>query len=413
MEKYLVDIAVGMVVLLLCAVIWEQKKIKALVKWAIVSGLLLGAGLFMAGRHGWLMFGQPDVIDVHRHSVSFNFNKLIAALLVIAVFTVLGFVAQKQKSITGESWYKRGLFGSLSFVLGVVIWIFAGFNLWSLALIVLGVVLRHCFTIPIRSKGVVIFFGNWQLDGQFWTMNGQFYLKPGLHFLLIPFDFPTFDIILIPHQVIFFGTQDKPEFTPEFNTKPSDGQPIGGIVRFEYQGSFKTGGNLRRYRDLSDVIRADPSGGIKSKIIKALKSFAMSHTLEDHLSKRTSEEYKNGMSEAIKKAEKESGEEFAVEDIRFYVLDPEPSAKVREQIENAASGNEKIVARRKDGEAAGAETAARIAAVNAEMQKPGGTDAVKALILLDRAANNRTVNVEAGGGIAKIVNDLTGGTRSD
>ncbi len=386
-------------------------------------GWLLGTGLVSA-YFAVRIFGNVGLENFKGISAM----KFVWSLLILAFYAVLFYIANK-KEFTGQTIYLRGLYGSIAWSLSLVIFIFFGFSWWALALAIFGLALRHAYTVPNRRRGVGVWFGKWLVRRDvgdrpdtpsyhrtIWT-NRNVCLEPGLTFLILPFDMPGWDIRIVIDELRYVGTRKKPEFTPEFNAKPnpevkdevtgkviSKADPIGGIVKFQYFGRFRTGKNLSRLRKLPDDVREHPEDHVVARVIKCLRFFAGQYTVAEHLSLKNTVEYKNGLKVIMEEMYEDVANEFAVDEIYFEVLDPEPSDAVRQEVEKVAAADQKIISRRKLGEAAGAEIGAQIDAVEKRMQTPAGAAAMAALIEMKRAENARTIVVDRslGGAAAKL-----------
>ena len=394
----------------------DPKKRPSKYGWLLGTGLI---SLYFAVR----IFGNVGLENFKGVSAM----KFVWSLCIIAVYAVLFYIANK-KEFTGQTIYLRGLYGSIAWSLSLVSFIFFGFSFWSLALAILGLALRHAYTVPNRRRGVGVWFGKWLVrrDVQdrpdtpsyhrtIWT-NRKICLDPGLTFLLVPFDMPGWDIRLIIDELRYVGSAKKPEFTPELNAKPnpevrdetgkiiSKADPIGGVIKFQYFGRFRTGRNLSRLRKLPDDVREHPEDHVKARVIKCLRFFAGQYTVAEHLSLKNTVKYKNRLKKIMEEMYADVANEFAVDEIYFEVLDPEASDKVRVEIEKVAAADQTIIARRKLGEAAGAEIGAQIDAVEERMKTPAGAAAMAALVELKRAENARTIVVDRtlGGSAAKF-----------
>ncbi len=375
-------------------------------------GWLLGTGLisiYFAAR----IFGNVGPENFKGISAM----KFVWSFVIVAVYAVLFYIANK-KEFTGQTIYLRGLYGSIAWSLSLVSFIFFGFSFWALALAILGLALRHAYTVANRRRGVGVWFGKWLVrrDDQdrpdtpsyhrtIWT-NRKICLEPGLTFLLLPFDMPGWDIRLIIDELRYVGSSNKPEFTPELNTAPNPevtdetgkvikpADPIGGVIRFQYFGRFRTGRHLSRLRKLPDDVRERPEEHVKARVLACLRLFASKYTIAEHLSLKDKTEYRNGLLGILAQMYADVANEFAVDEIYFEVLDPEASDTVRKEIEQVAAAEQKIIARRKLGEAAGAEIAAQIDVVAKRMETPIGAAAMAALVELERARNARTIVVD-------------------
>jgi hypothetical protein len=361
-------------------------------------------------------------------------TRWVWSALIVVGQAILVVVAQKQKELTGDTWYMRGIYGSAAWSVGLATLILFGFSFWSLGLTILGVALCHFYVIPNRHLGVGVLFGRWLVsdnrvelkedkDGNLleefydeghtiWTLFKQA-LTPGLCLLPLPYWCPGWDLRLIKDELRYVGSEERPIYTPELNTAPNPDDPdgIGGIVRYQFFGRFRTAQNLARLRKQPDKVRNNPELFVSARVIACLRLFANEYTLAEHLTKKSGgtadnngaeprPNYKDGLKDKLETMYREVAREFGVGEIEFEVLDPEVSEKVRASVEDAAAADRKIITRRKAGEAAGAELKAQIDAVRKATETPEGEAAADRLIELEYARNGRTIRFAGAEGLA-------------